>query len=982
MGGVMELDLGLARSCMVPVPLFPTPACEDNGPVVDHLLLLLRTLAEPRELFAANDLLALAMTCKALYRFFAVESDMLLRYCGMIIRGGWPNGFSPLKLYHQTVKAQVDNVHWQRSLLSADFAEKRLTDKLMAITVHVEEGSSNEFWLRQLLKSMAVSRFPTGPQASDVLAALNTVRKLDRASLTDAAVLNAVAAAAAPDADLGADAAAAAASSSSVESDPMPKPNEVLGVLVGVTLAADAATAAASGAPLNKKALAALLPSMAAIEYAVALSGGASVDELKTKWSKPKIALPRPLRAAIVMAMGGMSLTRLMDMFKKPGFYKALFRALHFGVLVGKVVPASAQPTLYMLQALLTERKYPASAAEFAETAWAERVAAPLGKLASARMFEVADAELWSSPTWVEALAGRKLHKPLKNTVDNVLAREGNTHHAWDKLFELGLVTHAQVLANLRTLILLEYPSDNVGAVLSAAADKLKAFDLLKVVAFLQETFTEAYVARLEELVAGVLAGGAEADAEGLVRVQMEPISVRDKKGQVKSIVVHRRVSATFSAAALEPYVAMLRAAANTAAEREVAGGPVYDTAVVINSPELHNPVRTGIPPVIPEYSRTSLWRNEGVVLQQLVHDGETLDVMMPGISWCQAKDGPRIDLDLSIMVYSSSWEFLERCSYQKTTIAGCRHSGDKTSAPFPEGAREDVQITLAELLEGFPTAKYVVIVVFSYSGVAFDAMHDASVFVANPHSTGTGPQGMDVISAARLSGETSVNIAGYITLDREAGTQKFTCLDHSPSSNNRTASASTSLVAQMVSEADKANASQAQLRLINMAAFIAGNLARKVVVVSADGEIEVELTGTALERYEAVLDVLRTSPQIIKPVYRVPQPGAYGESIVVLGGELDDPQLVAHGMGAAQVAVDDGDDDDGTTGRDGTAVVFVNMRSDKNAAKLRKYKVPGTKRAELAMVVEGWDTLKILAKAVDTLTDAADAGPSGPICD
>ena len=117
--------------------------------------------------------------------------------------------------------------------------------------------------------------------------------------------------------------------------------------------------------------------------------------------------------------------------------------------------------------------------------------------------------------------------------------------------------------------------------------------------------------------------------------------------------------------------------------------------------------------------------------------------------------------------VYDSEWRHLAYCSYDTPgmRIAGVKHSGDVLTAPYPDGARETCTVNFAELREGFPTARYIVLAVYSYSRQKWDELEDASVFVANPHVRGSGPGGMAVIGAARLTGAATTSIAGYLDL-------------------------------------------------------------------------------------------------------------------------------------------------------------------------------------------------------------------------
>lgn len=119
------------------------------------------------------------------------------------------------------------------------------------------------------------------------------------------------------------------------------------------------------------------------------------------------------------------------------------------------------------------------------------------------------------------------------------------------------------------------------------------------------------------------------------------------------------------------------------------------------------------------------------------------------------------------LQVYDSNWSHLADCSWDvpDLRIAGVVHSGDVTSAPYPDGGRETCKIDIAELIKGFPSARYVALVVYSYTRQEWDVLEDASVFVANPHARGSGPGGMAVIGAARLTGAATISACGYLDL-------------------------------------------------------------------------------------------------------------------------------------------------------------------------------------------------------------------------
>lgn len=126
----------------------------------------------------------------------------------------------------------------------------------------------------------------------------------------------------------------------------------------------------------------------------------------------------------------------------------------------------------------------------------------------------------------------------------------------------------------------------------------------------------------------------------------------------------------------------------------------------------------------------------------------------------------PRFDNPLT-QIYDAEWRHLADCSWDipGMCIPGVQHSGDVTSAPYPNGGRETCTINVPDLLAGFPSARYIALVVYSYSKQKWEDLEDASVFVANPHARGSGPGGMAVIAAARLTGESTTSIAGFLDL-------------------------------------------------------------------------------------------------------------------------------------------------------------------------------------------------------------------------
>jgi hypothetical protein len=95
-------------------------------------------------------------------------------------------------------------------------------------------------------------------------------------------------------------------------------------------------------------------------------------------------------------------------------------------------------------------------------------------------------------------------------------------------------------------------------------------------------------------------------------------------------------------------------------------------------------------------------------------------------LHWCERKGGMTTDLDLSVGFYDDQWNHVGVCSYyQLRCEAGgrtlARSSGDLTSAPYPDGASEFVDVELSAAREA--GVRYAVMVVNAYSGDPFDRL-------------------------------------------------------------------------------------------------------------------------------------------------------------------------------------------------------------------------------------------------------------------
>jgi hypothetical protein len=95
-------------------------------------------------------------------------------------------------------------------------------------------------------------------------------------------------------------------------------------------------------------------------------------------------------------------------------------------------------------------------------------------------------------------------------------------------------------------------------------------------------------------------------------------------------------------------------------------------------------------------------------------------------LHWCEPPDGERTDIDLSIGFYDRDWNYVGVCSYYQLqfthegkTVAVS--SGDLTSAPYPDGASEFVDLYREEARGS--GIRYAVMVVNAYAGLPFSKL-------------------------------------------------------------------------------------------------------------------------------------------------------------------------------------------------------------------------------------------------------------------
>ncbi|MCA9700753.1 MAG: TerD family protein, partial [Myxococcales bacterium] len=95
-------------------------------------------------------------------------------------------------------------------------------------------------------------------------------------------------------------------------------------------------------------------------------------------------------------------------------------------------------------------------------------------------------------------------------------------------------------------------------------------------------------------------------------------------------------------------------------------------------------------------------------------------------LHWCERPKGECTDIDLSVGFYDAQWQYVGVCSYYQLTFAPddrkvAVSSGDLTSAPYPNGASEFVDLDRAAARAA--GIRYAVMVVNAYSGDPFDLL-------------------------------------------------------------------------------------------------------------------------------------------------------------------------------------------------------------------------------------------------------------------
>eukprot|EP00943_MAST-04B_sp_MAST-4B-sp1_P005078 g5078.t1 len=631
-----------------------------------------------------------------------------------------------------------------------------------------------------------------------------------------------------------------------------------------------------------------LLPDVESIRKAIGFCYLVSAEEIVTndKWKIAKLSFSTRKKKLFIKALASLNPLQLYDLFKHPQLWKQTFKSFGLRKILLKRIVAAAQlekrgksqsnnnsvgdekySTLLLFYFLLVQEKYPTSSDDFKKGNWKKLVVDPLRKLCNNNsMFQMFENQKdsdgvsenkspWLEPEYVPSLKGKKIIKPIRMTVTNILSKMGNTKAAWTLLIKSSSCTISQIFMNFRNLMLLNFPVDVLREYCETMLRKVVVemavtndFDFLLTLMKLKHLLTSecnsSYVGQIVESIqkSGNNIGNGESytnnqndgkndtkkqppyclsDDECFITMPLKLYT--DKKGNLYGDAKLKVVSKHFGSISVTQYQSLLTellesALSNFVSSINVENLQIYP--VISLTPELHdNCMRTGQPPVEPSYSAVSMWKNECLCIQQLLQNNkilregdiksknrlpskieeknktysskddnntltgslESLKKVPPmsleeddglelviGITWCEKKNGPRVDLDLSAIMYTASWDELYNCSYQNLTRPGAKHSGDITSAPYPRGARESIHFKFNEM--AVDKVKYVVFTVHNFCGQAIDeCCSDASIFVAHGNKTGTGPGGLDIIVASALKSSSTNSISGVLIIGRDS---------------------------------------------------------------------------------------------------------------------------------------------------------------------------------------------------------------------
>ncbi|MEU7900331.1 MXAN_6230/SCO0854 family RING domain-containing protein [Nonomuraea sp. NPDC049152] len=188
---------------------------------------------------------------------------------------------------------------------------------------------------------------------------------------------------------------------------------------------------------------------------------------------------------------------------------------------------------------------------------------------------------------------------------------------------------------------------------------------------------------------------------------------------------------------------------------------------------------------------------------------------------------GTRVDLDLSVAVFDTRWQFVGLCDYTRLRLGGDAvvHSGDLTSAPEPLGSSEFVDLDVGKLAK--LGGRYVVPVVFSYNDVPFEEL--VRGFAGFMRSPGGLFDPLAVQQRFDLAGQAKILVP--LVADLWAGTMRWADLNLSAGGRFHSVAGSSVELARLGVAMESAFGPGARVTLWEVACWHAAARARSVLV-------------------------------------------------------------------------------------------------------------------------------------------------------
>ena len=444
------------------------------------VIALLIQMKPEKGILDVKDYVSLLKTNTELYALLSVKT-FWFRFLGFIVPS-IPEDVSCLKLFGEMFK-QSNHPDWKRSLLSSSVVEQLdEPNKLHRLKVCSSALSSLEFWMAEFKSLILLDLYPTTIQANQIRETMLLVEKRG-GKVED--MLRLI------------------------------RDEDINQVLSSVAIHQFVTHPKFKGKCKWGDFYQVISP--VCILQIFGLFHDVTVDLLKNpKWTfKKNVKLPAVLVNAIGHSLCEMTWLNYSDILSKEGLFKQIFRSVHMGAILreglvkainnnkNKNKKSSLQPQskkkdlkksdqsqiiefsakcgwnagdvvglekAILMLACLRGKKYPADKEVF-DKEWKKEILIPMKRLVEGNILFDKDQQ-WLNSEWDETLVGKRLNPPRNRSLAGILAQDGNTNDTWDLIFSLGFLSFPQLLMNLRSLILLNYPLNNLIKLAEKTQDK------------------------------------------------------------------------------------------------------------------------------------------------------------------------------------------------------------------------------------------------------------------------------------------------------------------------------------------------------------------------------------------------------------------------------------------------------------------------------------------------------------------------------